>query len=99
MTVSARCQKLVTQLLKPSIQIHKESQPYLFTTIEGKVIAGLIVKHEPETIQIRIIPKSTIEDTPQVECVNHAQGTAGFFHAGGHSGPGGLCAITGQLKE
>ncbi len=63
---------LLRQILEPSHQINKQYQTYTLLTAAGKTITGLIVKDEPQSVQILtnplkpeeviVLPKDEIEE-------------------------------------
>ncbi len=64
--------KLLEQVLKPSTEIHKEFETFMFLLDEGQVVSGLIVKKEGKKIhvlpnplkpeEIEIIDQSNIDE-------------------------------------
>ena len=44
--------KLLEQIIKPSIEIHKDFQTQVFHMANGQVVAGLLIKDEPQTIHV-----------------------------------------------
>ena len=65
--------KLLQQILEPSSEINKQYQTHLVITDSGKVISGLLVQEDTESLhlvsnplepdRITIIPKSKIDET------------------------------------